>query len=435
MKRSVLKIDKRTRFTILLLVLLISIFLKYSLQLNVPSITFLVISMLIAVLGDRDEILAMCICCIPLYTVMKYHYIVAICVIVYLYKYLDDVKLDFTFIPFILIVMWEILHCFLGNLNFKQLIVFAIPYVLLAVLISIRNIDINYGFVVRSFSITICSVCVVFIVNLMILSDFDLNATFLNMTRLGLSSEEETARIVLNPNALGVMCTLGITGLIQLRMFEKNKSYDVFIIIVLLIMGMLTLSRTFLVCLFIMAILFLGSLKGDVMKKMRQFLSVVFMILATLLILELFFPSVLEAFISRFQVEDIFAGRTDLFNQYNNYLLSSPAVLIYGIGILDFANKLMYTYSISNNVPHNAIQEILVAWGIPGLIMAVGFIVAMIRRSKQENPRQTLVNCIPLIILLSKSQVGQMITSAYTMLALVFAYLSLCQNFDQKEHK
>ena len=79
---------------------------------------------------------------------------------------------------------------------------------------------------------------------------------------------------------------------------------------------------------------------------------------------------------------------------------------------------------------HNNIQEILVAWGIPGLIMIAALIAALVIRARSFNRRLTLINCIPLIIILVKSLAGQMISSGYTMLALSFAYLSLCQHFS-----
>ena len=430
MERLVSRIGNRISFFLLMSGLLISCFLKYVFNIGDFSAVLIAIPVLIAVVGDRDEIIAMCVCCIPFYSVLPIHYVVVISIFMYLCKYFNDVKLDYIFILIILLVMWEITHCFEWDLNIKQLVEFVIPYAVLIVLISIRNIEVDYCFIVRVYSIAVCFVYLILIVRLLISSGFNLNMAFSNVTRLGLKSEDEVAEVIINPNSLGFMCSLGITGLAQLNRFGQKKSYDMYIMITMLIAGALTLSKTYLVCLIIMAMLFFISIKGDIKKKAQYLLGCVSLTLVAVLAIYFAFPSVIETFAARFCVDDITSGRTDLFNQYNAYLFSSPNVLMYGVGVLDFRNKLT---PIINDVPHNCIQEILIAWGIPGFFMFFVLIVAMIWRSKKENTNQTLVNYIPLILLLIKCQVGQMIGSTYTMLAFEIVYLSLCQNFNQVE--
>ena len=67
------------------------------------------------------------------------------------------------------------------------------------------------------------------------------------------------------------------------------------------------------------------------------------------------------------------------------------------------------------------------------LILFFGLFVAMIRRAGQFCPKRKLLNYIPLIILLVKSQAGQMLNSSYTMLAFSLAYLSMCQDFTNEQ--
>jgi hypothetical protein len=38
----------------------------------------------------------------------------------------------------------------------------------------------------------------------------------------------------------------------------------------------------------------------------------------------------------------------------------------------------------------------------------------------------TIINYIPLIVIITKSMAGQLLTSGYSIVALAFAYLSLC---------
>ena len=66
MNQLINKQRSRVLFYGLLGVLLSLCFIRYSLQINIPVETMLAVAVLIAVMGDKDEIIAMCICCIPL---------------------------------------------------------------------------------------------------------------------------------------------------------------------------------------------------------------------------------------------------------------------------------------------------------------------------------------------------------------------------------
>ena len=77
------------------------------------------------------------------------------------------------------------------------------------------------------------------------------------------------------------------------------------------------------------------------------------------------------------------------------------------------------------------------AWGIPGLVLFTAVMISMFQSAFERNRHMALINWIPLIIILFKGLAGQIITSAYTMLAMSFAYLSLCADLapeaQQKE--
>ena len=153
------------------------------------------------------------------------------------------------------------------------------------------------------------------------------------------------------------------------------------------------------------------------------------MIALIVLVYVYLFPENFEYLLSRFESDETGSGRTWIFEDYNQYMVENLWVMFWGVGLNNFQEKVMTTYNISTAVPHNGIQEIVVAWGIPGLILVTLLIAVMIAQSKKYGTRKTLLNYIPLIILISKSMAGQFITSGYTILALAFAYLSLCQDF------
>jgi hypothetical protein len=180
-----------------------------------------------------------------------------------------------------------------------------------------------------------------------------------------------------------------------------------------------------------LCVFLLVTSNGGLRKKLKFLLSVVWVLVISLTLMYLIFPETLNMFIQRFNVDDISSGRNALLSVYNVYIFSSVKSLFWGLGSINLGEKVL-DLSISDNVPHNGIQEIMVAWGIIGLLLFIGMIFVMIRRSKQENPHQSWTNYALLIVLLAKIMVGQVVTSNYTMLSFALIYLSLCHDCSGK---
>ena len=174
--------------------------------------------------------------------------------------------------------------------------------------------------------------------------------------------------------------------------------------------------------------------EGGIRKKAGLLFGALVIALICILTLSLLFPTVLDLFVQRFQVDDITSGRDSLFIQYNDYIFSSAKSFLWGIGTYNMTNKIMHVYEIADGVPHNGIQEVFVAWGLPGMMFVISMVLVLMQRSRQENPHQKKINYLPFIILFAKIQVGQMITSPYTMLAFALIYISLCADLSSTEH-
>ena len=126
-------------------------------------------------------------------------------------------------------------------------------------------------------------------------------------------------------------------------------------------------------------------------------------------------------------------GENDiLMYDYYHYIANNLGVMLFGVGLNDFAEKVLNIYMISTHTPHNSILEIIAAWGIVGLILVLLLLVAIIIDSK-SHVNIIIVNYIPLYVILLKSMAGQLLTSGYSMLAMSFVYLSLCQDFTKKK--
>ena len=407
------------------------LFCNYALNVSIPFAVFIVILALTAFLGDMDELISVCICCIAWSQAIKWHYVVIFCCLILVIKYGRKIKPDVGIIPIVLIVIWEFLHCFSSGANLKNMVSFVFLYVFFVFLFFIRDMKtMDYTFIMRNFAIAVFSVCCILMLRLLVHSNFNFNVAFFNMQRLGLT-DEEIGGMVINPNSLGVLCVLAVGCLMQIRTAGEKKKTDMLLMVLILVLGALTCSRTYLVCLLILCVFLLVTSNGGLRKKLKFLLSAVWVLVISLTLMYLIFPETLNMFIQRFNVDDISNGRNALLSAYNVYIFSSVKSLIWGLGSINFVEKVL-DLSISDNVPHNGIQEIMIAWGIIGLLLFIGMIFVMIRRSKQENPHQSWTNYALLIVLLAKIMVGQVVTSNYTMLSFALIYLSLCHDCSGK---
>ena len=427
------------RFFCLLWLLLGLITLRYSLQIDVPPVLFLVIIICMALVGDLNELVGILICCIALHESIDLFYALTFCLIILVLKFPKEIRLNPVVVPIFVMIVWELLHCFRADFSVMTFITNCIPLLLLAVLMCMDVRKTDYSFIVRAYAITLAVVCLSLVLKLLYLSDFNVLKTFAGLQRLGYDAAEVSldGKGTIQTNTLGILCVLTTTGLMQLRMAGIGTSRDMMIAVSLMVFGALTASRTYLVCLVLMWVLLLFSQRGSLEKKLRFLGSMILLVLVALVLLYLVFPDLMEYYIGRFLEVDITTGRDVLMVKYGEFIRTNPKVMFFGLGLNHFGDDLMTVHKVASHVPHNGIQELIIAWGLPGLLLFIWLWGIMIWRSRNFCREQKLLNYIPLIIILVKAQAGQMLNSSYTMLAFLYAYLSLCVDFlpGQKNRK
>lgn len=422
------------RFCILLVLFVILLFMRYAFQINISKGTLTVFIAVIALTGNRNEILAVTMSCIPLHNAVDLFVSVGICMIAYILKNSKFIKVNSAAFITLLIITWEYIHCFNYGFSIKLFIVSIIPLVFLALIMCTDMEDIDYGFIVRTMAVVTAVVCIVMLSSLFIMADFNIAEAFTGIRRLGVfSNDSKMQNLAVNPNSLGIVCLLSITSLLQLRILEKSQKSDSLLILILLVFGIMTASRTFLICLIMMIVLLSIGMQVNTKKSIQFLISLSVLVIIAAFILNRYFPNTIEYYIYRFQKDDITNGRDLLIQIYNNYISNNMDVMFFGIGLTNYEDKIINICHISNGVPHNAVHEIIIAWGIIGIILFSIQCIVMIIQSRKVCRQQTILNYIPLFIILLKSMAGQLLTSGYTMMALVLAYLSLCQNFKQTE--
>lgn len=427
-----IRLNNNSLFYAMFSIFMALIYVKHVFEMPIPTFAFLLVSAAISFVGNKNHIIAMCMCCVPLSTSLESYHIIVICLFIYIIKYANGIKVSIDYFWIILLLIWELLHCINEEVGMISAIVFIFPYVLCVLVINENSHKIDYLFICRI--IAICTLCMCFVVfsKMIIDSGFNIVNALSNMKRFGMFSSIEEGSIYFNPNALGYFCLFAVIGLIQKIEYETYRVSDLIIISTLIICGLLTLSRTYVVCLVITIVLFGFAKKGTLKGKVKTLFVIAGMMLIISVILVKVFPEIINDLMMRFLVEDISNGRTQLIKIYNQYIGASMKNLMWGTGLV--ARKLRidnYFGSINMQVPHNGVQELIVVWGTLGMFIWFVFMFGLIIKSRKINPSQGLINYIPLIVLMIKVQAGQMVSSYYTMLMFPLAFLSLCYNFKK----
>ena len=429
-----IKNKNRGIFWCLLVTLLLLIMVRYAFQTDVPRIVFLFIIALTAILGDRNEIVALCICFIPMHESIDFYYALVICVAIYMFKYLKSVRFGYNLLIVLAVAIWELLHCLFTSFDIVQYLVYIIPFIILAVLMASDAENLDYPFIVRAFAYSVLGITLILFIRVLYFSDFNIVSALAGLQRMGSDYHSNIDDVTIsgaqiNPNSLGIIAVLASTGLMQLRSMKAGRKSDMFIMCIILVLSALGTSRTYVACLAMMIILLIASEKGGMRKKIQLFAILFGAVAVSVVAMAILFPETFEYFVGRFFEDDITTGRGDAMLLFHRFIMDNPKVLFFGLGLQDYSELIIYTYRVWNNIPHNFIQEIIIAWGIPGILLFVAQFISMYTVSLRKNRNISMLNWSPLIIILFKSLAGQLLTSSYTMLALSFAYLSLCQNF------
>ncbi len=423
------------RFGLLLGLLLTLILVRYAFQVDIPRIVLLAVIALTALLGDKNEIIALCIAFIPMHESIDFYFALVICMAVYILRYFREFRIGYAVLLVFVVCIWEALHCLQTTFDILKFLACIVPFVVLFVLTASDNENFDYPFIVRVFSISTLGIILILFLRVIYFSDFNIATALLGLERLGLDVHTGIEDVTvsggqINPNSLGVITVLAVTGLMQLRRMGKGTVADVVLMCVMILFATFSASRTYLICLALMFFLLIISEKGGPKKKIKLISFICIAIAVIVIVLLIFFPSTFEYFVNRFMVEDITTGRDDAMVVFNKFIVDNQQVMWFGIGLQEYGESTFEHYGVWNNVPHNFLQEIVIAWGIPGLIIFAVLLFNMCYQSSRRNRTISLINYIPLIIILVKSLAGQMLTSSYTMLALSFAYLSLLTNME-----
>lgn len=208
---------------------------------------------------------------------------------------------------------------------------------------------------------------------------------------------------------------------ISLILFSPKCVYSsferFFFLFLLFFVGVLSTSRTWLILMGVIFILFF--LFSGVKRKISGLILVI-----TLFFVVLQYTEYTENFVDRFssRMEDqenveSLGGRVDLFKAYNDYMNSHPERKMYGTGVLYYSN----ICKIWNGM-HSGVQQIYVCYGIIGIMIFLTSFFLFYRKYLRGK-KVFFFNIIPFIICLIFDQTIQFLSPHALMFPFVATLL------------
>ncbi len=430
-KNSAYKIQ-RLAIISAMVIFAVLVLLRDIVNIGVSKIIFIVIASMLFLLIDKKGIYNFIAFLTPLSTGLPLKYIVAIALIVVILKQ-RFFRLDLgAIICMVLILLIELLSFYRGNFNIIEYLRFIGIFVFAFLCMSDLKQDYDYEGIVKFFTIGFW-VAVISIFGQM-LNEYSLEQLLTLNIRFGntkgaLGLIGEGMRVSYNPNGLGSLCLITIfTGLILNR--NNKKLLYILSIIFAILVGIMTQSRAFILVFVIGIMLYTLFACENFLQGFKIVAIFSISALIVVFIIKQVIPSYFEALIGRFDVDDVTNGRMDIIEYYFDEMFKYVDRVIFGVGLQNYNEKYNYEFSA-----HNATQEIMITWGVIGLLLVVLLLVFILRNALNHNHRVKAVQYAPFIVFLLALQAGQGFSNYDNMLRLMIVYSIIAVSIKEKKSK
>lgn len=412
-----------------LALLCVLLYLRDVVSISIPLLVFVGYFTVGYVAFDYDHALAITAMLPLLNHGVQTNYIVLIAIVVYILKYGKGLILSSPLIIISFLMFFELLHVIRKGDSTAEFLRFAVQYVYIGLILGERRIKrlLKNPIVIVKTYIFMAAYFMLDVL-LVTLKYYNIKEMMSDTFRFGSLMDVLNGKPSLtdNQNMVALFAVLAIT-LIAVCLYHERKHLvlNVALIVYFIFFGLFTASRTFIICLLVFALLLLlytmrKSLSKTILIMIACF--VVVMILANTVFADLF-----SKLFSRFYVEDVTAGRGSLIREYNNFIFSHWKNVLFGIGL----QNVVPVTGISHS-PHNGIQEIMLCWGVIGIIAFVLLFFTIIKRYKHlKYKKGAFIYALPFIIYLLFIQTVQFVrvTAIFTTLVLLYAVF-LCADSD-----
>lgn len=393
---------------------------------TVPKFIFIGIAAIVCFLGDKTVIYGLLAFIAPMAQGISYTYISAIALLCYLLKGRLRYKKS-ALICIVILLYLELFSAIRGWFSIIDYFRFASVFLASFLFMSGENEDSDPFIIVRQYIWGYIAAMINLFAQMMV--HYPISALLTMGIRIGdsrnLLDMEEGIHLSYNPNSLGTVCVLAILFSVILLRKKRNWGYAVVVLYALLI-GMTTQSKSFLVTLAVSALLMVLSSSLSLKAKIGAIgIGCVGWILANR-----FLSSYIISFAARWKEKDVWNGRIEIMDYYWGKMLEHIDRLLFGVGLQNYQEKSGYAMSA-----HNSTQEILITWGLVGLIVVVILFCTVIKNAHEQNPKAKLLQYIPFFAIILDSQSGQGFQNTQSLLWLTVAYSAILIDINGTKKK
>ena len=409
---------------------------RYLLKINVPSMVLLAVAVIPAIFGTTSELLACVVSFIPISAAFQYKYAIIIAMAIMLIKNRWRLKSTPAFFLAIMMMVWELLHFVYGHFSLVEYFRDFAELLFMGALIMVNVGDLDYKMIIRSLAISAVGICTIMFIMQLQQNGFSVLKVFSRSAaawRFG-QSNMSAGKFALNfdANILGFICNLSACGLLLLRKRKESEKIDIVLTIASLFYALITLSRAAIVCMLLIIALYVFGGENKGLKRVIGILSIFGIVTITGFVVYTYLPSIFENLQERFQRKDVWNGRGNLFTKYMEYVLSSPTNLLFGTGLQGVLEKVSPVIWV-DQLPHNGLVEVVVVWGIPGIIVVLTWFTMIVRMSTvYSRCKREIYQFAPFLLTLVFMMSVQLLTESRIMLALSFSYICLCMGDNRK---
>jgi len=359
----------------------------------------------------------------PLASGLPLTYISGIALICLLFKQRNNIRINtIGLVCIIIILLWELFLGFRGMFSFLNYLRFSAIF--LIVFLRIFDCDKNYDnermlkYYLIGFVVAIISILGQMVTSFSMDQIFSLAVRFGN-TRQLLENDTEGMLLSYNPNGLACLCILALLFSIIIAKDNKNKIYYL-VAVISGILGVMTQSRTFILELIVCAALYFFASMASIKKMLIRIMQIISAGAALYWIVQKLMPLYLSSLFIRFQQADTYGGRTEIFQYYMSQMWEHFDRLLFGVGLQNYSDKYGYY-----NSAHNGIQEVVIAWGIIGLIVVTIMMINMLSFARFQNRNAFMYRFIPVIAVLLFVQTGQWFLDTSGLYRLMVAFSAI----------
>jgi len=421
------------KYWIFMMLIWLIAFIRTAVSIDIPVFSYIGICLVAAICCTREEAVALMCSLLPLSGVFQFRLALWVISSIYIFK-IKRLRVKY-FTPFILMFMWELLHFSQTNVGIYGLFREFSELFALSVLLMDKEVDYSDGLPIRSLAYSTIFGTLINYIALKKLYGYDITS----LTRFGkLASETSDFQGLLNPNVNSYICVIAISGLWLLRFYGKDQYKDKFFIYFLIMTIFLTQSKSALICLLIAYFLYVLFAKGRVNISIKQILSIFSTVVSFVFVFGVLLRDMLMKTLDRFFVTDISTGRVVIFSFYHQHITSSLENLICGIGLYRYTERITNIYGniweffpglatvfngeVVYKPSHFSIQEVVVVWGIVGVLLFVYLFYMMFRHSKRKCHS---LNAVTFWIILIYGLQGHLVSSDVMLLSLFYSLICL----------